>query len=59
MLSSRENIRRLYAKEKAERVGFVDNLWGDTMRKWVTQGYPTRRVRKTVKKKVMEKGIEV
>jgi uroporphyrinogen decarboxylase len=59
MLSSRENVRRLYAKEKADRVGFVDNIWGDTMRKWVTQGYPTRRVRTTVKKKTIEKGVEV
>ena len=27
-------------RQKAERVGVSDNPWGDTLRKWVGQGYP-------------------
>ncbi len=59
MLSARENTCRLYARQKPERVGFTDNLWADTIRKWVEQGYPTRRVRRTVKRTVTERGADV
>jgi len=55
MLSSCENTRRLFAKQAAERVGLNDSPWGHTIKKWVTQGYPTRKVKRTVK----EDGAEV
>jgi hypothetical protein len=40
MQSPRETIDRLMRRQKAERVGVSDNPWGDTLRKWVGQGYP-------------------
>ena len=58
-MTSRENIRRLFDKEPAERVGLHDSPWGRTVQKWVTQGYPTHKVKKTVKEKVVEDGQEV
>jgi len=58
MMTSCENIRNLLARQPAERVGLTDNIWGDTLKKWVTQGYPTKRVRQTVKEKVTENGEE-
>ena len=54
MTASCENIRNLLAQRPAERVGLMDNIWGDTLKKWVTQGYPTKRVKQTVKEKAME-----
>jgi len=59
MMSSRENVQNLFDKKPAERVGLMDNIWHDTMRKWVTQGYPTRRVKKTLKPKAGEKARAV
>jgi len=59
MLSSCENTKRLFARGPAERVGLHDGPWGRTIRKWVTQGYPTRKVKKTVKEKAVEDGVEV
>jgi len=41
MQSPREVIDALMRKKPAERVGLVDGPWGDTLRKWTTQGYPT------------------
>jgi len=55
MLSSLENTRRLFARQSAERVGLFDSPWGRTVQKWVTQGYPTRKVTR----KVTENGQEV
>lgn len=40
MQTPRETIDRLMRRKKAERVGLSDSPWGDTLRKWVTQGYP-------------------
>jgi len=58
MLSSFENTRRLFAKEPAERVGLFDSPWAQTLKKWVTQGYPTYKVKRTGKEKVVENGQE-
>ncbi len=41
MQSSREVITALLRGKPAERVGLHDSPWGDTLKKWVTQGYPT------------------
>jgi uroporphyrinogen decarboxylase len=59
MLSARENTQRLFDKQPAERVGLFDSPWGRTVQKWVSQGYPTRKVKKTVKEKVTEDGQEI
>ena len=59
MMTPRENVQRLFDKQPAERVGLKDSPWGRTVRKWVTQGYPTRKVKRTVKEKVVEDGKEV
>ena len=59
MLTARENTKRLYAKEPAERIGLMDGMWHDTLSKWVTQGYPTKRVTRKVMEKVLEDGREV
>ena len=50
-----ENLRRMFAGEQPRWVPLFDSPWGDTLRKWVTQGYPTRKV----KRKVQEDGREV
>jgi uroporphyrinogen decarboxylase len=59
MMSSRENIANLFARKPAERVGVMDNIWAQTLDKWITQGYPSRRVRQTGKVKFRENGQEV
>ena len=59
MMTPCENTRNLLARQPAERVGLTDSIWGDTLKKWVTQGYPTKRVKQTVKEKIMEDGQEV
>jgi len=56
-MTGRENTARLFARKQAERVGLMDNIWRDTMRKWLTQGYPSRRVRKLRKKRVRRDGV--
>jgi len=56
MLTARANTRNLFLRKPAERVGLMDNIWGDTLRKWMAQGYPARRVRKTVKERVCGNG---
>ncbi|MFP4056766.1 MAG: uroporphyrinogen decarboxylase family protein [Candidatus Brocadiia bacterium] len=60
MLSSRENVCRLFAGGPAERAGLFDSPWHDTLHKWVGQGYPTRRVTRTVREdgKEVEKEVE-
>ena len=58
-MTSSENVRRLYRKQTAERVGLHEGIWGDTMRRWVTQGYPTEKVKKKVKEKALQDGKEV
>lgn len=42
MQCSREVIDNLMRKQPADRVGLVDYPWGDTLTKWVGQGYPTK-----------------
>ena len=37
----REVIDSLMRKKPAERVGFMDRPWPQTLKKWVGQGYPT------------------
>ena len=59
MLTPRDNIQNLFDRKPAEWVGLQDNMWSDTLRKWVTQGYPTRRVTKKVKSLRTENGREV
>lgn len=39
-MQSREVIDNLLRKRKADRVGLNDSPWGDTLRKWVDEGYP-------------------
>ena len=39
--SPREVVDALLRKKEADRVGLFDSPWNDTLRKWVTQGYPT------------------
>ena len=46
--TSREVIGALLRRRKAERVGFYDGPWLDTIAAWVEQGYPTRFVHKKV-----------
>lgn len=41
MQPPRDVIDCLLRKKPAERVGFHDSPWADTLRKWVRQGYPT------------------
>ena len=41
MQTSRDVIDCLIRNKPADRVGLYDNPWGTTLRKWVTQGYPT------------------
>lgn len=41
MQTSRQIITELMAGRPAERMGLKDNIWEDTLEKWVTQGYPT------------------
>lgn len=40
MQTPREVIDCALRRQPAERVGLVDNPWDDTLRKWITQGYP-------------------
>jgi len=37
---SRDVIDNLLRKKRADRVGVTDAPWGDTLRKWVEEGYP-------------------
>jgi len=55
MLTSRENTQRLFDAASPERVGLNDSPWGQTLKKWVTQGYPTH----SVTRKVTEDGKEI
>ncbi|MHC4202117.1 MAG: hypothetical protein ACYSU0_19170, partial [Planctomycetota bacterium] len=44
MQSSSELVRSLLRTDgdaSPERVGLHDGIWGDTLRKWVDEGYPT------------------
>ncbi len=41
MQTSREVIDNLIRNKPAERVGLNDNPWGQTVKKWIGQGYPT------------------
>ena len=41
-MTSREIADNLMRGERAERVGLLENIWGDTLAAWVQQGYPTR-----------------
>lgn len=41
MQTSHEVIANLFQSKPADRVGLRDSPWSDTLRKWVTQGYPT------------------
>lgn len=38
-MNSREVINKLIRGQKAERIGFYDSPWGDTLEKWIQQGY--------------------
>jgi len=40
MQTPREVIDDILRRRPAERVGLTDNPWSDTLRRWVTQGYP-------------------
>ena len=59
MKSSRENTQALFDRKPAERVGLQDSPWGAALRKWATQGYPTQKATRKVKKTVVEDGKEV
>ncbi len=63
-MSARENVRCLFERRRPERVPLMESFWDDTLRKWVAQGYPTERVKRTVKERalvngrLMERGVE-
>ena len=57
MLSSRENTIRLFGDDAPERVGLRDGPWGATVKKWVTQGYPTTKVIEKVKETEARTGL--
>ena len=40
MPTSREVIQSLFRNGRPERVGLHENIWPDTLREWVEQGYP-------------------
>ncbi len=40
MQNSRQVIDSLLGRRPAERVGLMENIWGDTLARWVAQGYP-------------------
>lgn len=40
MQNSREVIDALLRHRPADRVGLMENIWGDTLAGWVAQGYP-------------------
>lgn len=42
MQTSREVIDSLLCKRPADRVGLMDSPWEDTLKKWVSQGYPAK-----------------
>ena len=58
-MTPKENTQRLLNADGPERAGLNDAPWGATLRKWVTQGYPTRKVKKTVTEKATQGGKEV
>jgi uroporphyrinogen decarboxylase len=41
MQTSKEVIQGLFGKGRPARVGLHENIWHDTLRAWVQQGYPT------------------
>ena len=59
MMTSRDVIGNLFEKKPAERIGVFDGIWGDTLKKWVGQGYPTHQVTKKVKEKVFDGEREI
>ena len=48
MQTPREVLDSLLRNKPADRVGVNDSPWGDTVDKWVTQGYPTNEEGKPV-----------
>ncbi len=60
MMTSHDDIQALFDRRPAERVGVSDGIWHDTIKKWVTQGYPTKKVTKTVEEdgRQVEKEVE-
>ena len=48
MQTGQEVVDNILRRKKPDRVGLFDNPWGDTMRKWVTQGYPTNEDNKPI-----------
>jgi uroporphyrinogen decarboxylase len=48
MQNSRELVDNLMRKRPAERVGLYENIWGQTLERWVTEGYPTKEDGKPV-----------
>jgi uroporphyrinogen decarboxylase len=51
METSRTVIEHLLRGKSPIRVGIMDFFWGDTLAKWVPQGYPTRIVYKNIGEK--------
>lgn len=41
MQTGREVIGSMFRRQPAQRVALSENIWGDTHRSWVAQGYPT------------------
>ena len=40
MMTPKENTRKLMSGRLPERVAFHDNIWGETLVRWVGEGYP-------------------
>ena len=41
MLSGLDTINNLFRHQSVDHVPFFDSPWGDTLRRWVKEGYPT------------------
>ncbi|MFQ5811078.1 MAG: hypothetical protein ACE5JM_15780, partial [Armatimonadota bacterium] len=41
MQSSQELISNLLSGEPADRMGLAENIWRQTLQRWLEEGYPT------------------
>jgi len=54
MMSACDKTKRRFSGGAPERVGLMDNIWSDALRKWLTQGYPTKQVMAMRQRRVRE-----
>ena len=48
MINGRDAVRNLLSGDPPLRVALMDSPWADTIAEWVREGYPTRKVHRTV-----------